>query len=59
MTKQEMYQARIEALQQKAEKFRDFVRETVVELREDMKAHLASFPPEQETAQENKAKELV
>lgn len=54
-----MYQARIEALQQKAEKLRDFVRETVVELREDVKVHLASFPPEQETAQESKAKELV
>jgi predicted phage gp36 major capsid-like protein len=57
MTKQEIYQMRIEALRQKAEKLRDFTRETVAELKEDRETYLASS--EQEKTQENKPKELV
>jgi hypothetical protein len=57
MTKQEMYKARLEALQQKAEKYRDFVREAVIEADQRMQAYLASL--EQEKAQESKVKELA
>jgi hypothetical protein len=57
MTKQEMLEARLDALLVKAQKYRDFVKNAVEKADQRMQTYLASL--EQEKTQENKPKELV